>query len=249
MSGTITDGKARARKLQADVLAYMTARPGQWLSHADLLHLAPQARITVYTEIDETPFGYDNAAGPAYDAGPSGKPDGAMLHDVLTRLRNELLIEDDGQYPRQWRVLDLGEFVGLGVIAARLKVQRNTVDQWRIRRVLPEPDPAHADGRRPRWPWAVIREFAIKTGRREAAARPDPLTTFTAMIWALTSNLTVDGPLPEGGNGTVWTGGYAGDAHGPDLARADMLLAEGGWRRTGDWSEKGGRWAHVERAD
>ncbi len=54
------------------------------------------------------------------------------------------------------------ELVGLSEIAERLNVQRGTVDQWRHRQVLPEPD-FMAGG--PVWWWSTILRWAEQTGR------------------------------------------------------------------------------------
>lgn len=71
--------------------------------------------------------------------------------------------------PLAWRLYDPEERVGLREIAERLGVRRDTVDHWRARRVLPEA--GDVQGRRPRWRWQVIAEWAIATGRGPDAAR------------------------------------------------------------------------------
>jgi hypothetical protein len=53
--------------------------------------------------------------------------------------------------------------VGIVEIADRLGVDRNTVDQWRHRGLLPEP--SWTVGGRPAWPWDVVEEWAKTTGR------------------------------------------------------------------------------------
>lgn len=53
--------------------------------------------------------------------------------------------------------------VGLIEIAERLGVQRNTVDVWRQRGVLPEPE--WTVGGRPAWNWPTIAEWARDSGR------------------------------------------------------------------------------------
>lgn len=53
--------------------------------------------------------------------------------------------------------------VGLIEIAARLAVQRNTVDVWRQRDLLPKPD--WTVGGRPAWNWPTIEGWAKGTGR------------------------------------------------------------------------------------
>ena len=53
--------------------------------------------------------------------------------------------------------------VGLAEIAERLGVERQTVDAWRHRGVLP--DPAWTVGGRPAWAWSTIEEWARHTGR------------------------------------------------------------------------------------
>lgn len=54
--------------------------------------------------------------------------------------------------------------VGLAEIAERLGVARSTVDQWRQRRLLPNPQ--WTVGGRPAWDWPVIDAWATATGRR-----------------------------------------------------------------------------------
>ena len=56
-----------------------------------------------------------------------------------------------------------GEPVGIVEIADRLGVQRQTVDQWRQRRLLPEP--RWTVGGRPAWSWPEIERWAQATGR------------------------------------------------------------------------------------
>jgi len=55
------------------------------------------------------------------------------------------------------------EPVGLAEIAERLNVARNTVDQWRFRDLLPEPQ--WTVGGRPAWDWPTIAAWAKDTGR------------------------------------------------------------------------------------
>lgn len=62
-----------------------------------------------------------------------------------------------GQSPR--RLLVVGEVE----IAERLGVQRNTVNVWRKRGLLPAPQWTVSG--LPAWDWAVIRRWAIETGR------------------------------------------------------------------------------------
>ena len=56
------------------------------------------------------------------------------------------------------------EPVGLAEIAQRLRVQRDTVDKWRARNLLPEPTWPSVGGR-PAWNWPVIETWARETGR------------------------------------------------------------------------------------
>ncbi len=53
--------------------------------------------------------------------------------------------------------------VGLQEIAARLHVQRVTVDSWRTKRLLPKP--RWTVGGRPAWDWSEIERWAKETGR------------------------------------------------------------------------------------
>jgi len=71
----------------ADRAGEVLAAADGWVSLDSLLPLAPEGRRIVLTEVDDKPFGYDNAAGPAYDAGPSGRPDAAMMEDAVSIVR------------------------------------------------------------------------------------------------------------------------------------------------------------------
>jgi hypothetical protein len=53
--------------------------------------------------------------------------------------------------------------VGLAEIATRLEVQRQTVDSWRVRKLLPPP--RWTVGGRPAWDWGDIARWARETGR------------------------------------------------------------------------------------
>lgn len=57
------------------------------------------------------------------------------------------------------------EPVGIPEIAERLGVKRPTVDQWRWRGLLPEPD--YTIGGRPAWEWDTIRAWAETTNRKD----------------------------------------------------------------------------------
>lgn len=59
--------------------------------------------------------------------------------------------------------LDRSEPVGIPEIAERLRVERATVDKWRVRGVLPEP--RWTVGGRPAWAWGDIRAWAEQTDR------------------------------------------------------------------------------------
>lgn len=61
---------------------------------------------------------------------------------------------------------DLGklDMVGPDEIAARLGVARNTPCMWRIRH-LNFPEEWLTVSHVPMWPWSVVREWAIDTGR------------------------------------------------------------------------------------
>ena len=53
--------------------------------------------------------------------------------------------------------------VGVGDIAERLAVPRQTADNWRLRGVLPAPDWVISG--RPVWEWTTIEQWADDTGR------------------------------------------------------------------------------------
>jgi hypothetical protein len=59
-----------------------------------------------------------------------------------------------------------GRPVGLADIAAALGVKRATADQWRWRKLLPKE--MWTIGRSPMWPWPVIEDWAVTTGRLPA---------------------------------------------------------------------------------
>lgn len=53
--------------------------------------------------------------------------------------------------------------VGIQEIAERLGVKRATVDQWKLRGLLPPP--RWTVGGRPAWAWLDIEDWAEQTGR------------------------------------------------------------------------------------
>ena len=53
--------------------------------------------------------------------------------------------------------------VGVVEIAARLGVERQTVDKWRTRKILPAP--TWTVGGRPAWSWPVVEGWAKESGR------------------------------------------------------------------------------------
>jgi hypothetical protein len=53
--------------------------------------------------------------------------------------------------------------VGVADIADRLNANRATVDAWRHRGLLPEPD--WTIGGRPAWKWSKVEKWAKETGR------------------------------------------------------------------------------------
>lgn len=59
------------------------------------------------------------------------------------------------------------DLVGISDIAARLGYPRNTVEMWRKRRRLPEPD--YIFGASPVWRWTRIEQWARDTGRLKAS--------------------------------------------------------------------------------
>lgn len=86
----------RIHDLADQILAVLRERNGGWVAHTELLALAPEGRTIVLTELEEHPFGTDDARGPAYDAGPSGRRDGSALENAIGRLRAQLGRPDDG---------------------------------------------------------------------------------------------------------------------------------------------------------
>lgn len=61
--------------------------------------------------------------------------------------------------------------VGIGEIAERLQVERNTVQVWRVRKILPPAWVELSGG--PVWRWSTIKQWARDTGRlpEQRAAR------------------------------------------------------------------------------
>lgn len=57
----------------------------------------------------------------------------------------------------------MADLTDLTTIAERLGVPKDTVNKWRHRQLLPEPDYDLSVG--PVWEWETIREWAEKTGR------------------------------------------------------------------------------------
>lgn len=152
-----TPAEQRAERATDAVTAILAARQGEWVPWEDLRVLAPEGRKTVYTEIDDTPFGFDDPRGPAYDDGPSGTPDYDVVSNAAGRLRNALLAEER-PWPRAFRMYDPGELVGLEEVARRLGVTQETARSWQDRGALPGPAGAP-------WRWDVIRDWALATGR------------------------------------------------------------------------------------
>lgn len=158
-----------AARLRDSALAYLAARPGEWVPRRELHALTPLAAVRV-TEADlgDTPFGFDDARGPAWQ---ERRPDDDLVIEVMSGLRRELRTTERISADRshtEYLLYDDGELVSLGEIGARLGVGRDTVDHWRHRGVMPEPDPADNQGRRPRWRWGAIREWAVGTRRGPA---------------------------------------------------------------------------------
>lgn len=71
------------------------------------------------------------------------------------------------------RVIRQVEPVGLAEVADRLGLHRQTTKQWHLRKLLPPPGPGTVSGA-PWWDWAVIEEWARKTGRLSEPADITP---------------------------------------------------------------------------
>lgn len=65
--------------------------------------------------------------------------------------------------PGWWEPTTYPQPIGIHEVADMLDVARNTVDSWRHRGLMPEPD--WTVGGRPAWDAATIREWAQRTGR------------------------------------------------------------------------------------
>lgn len=108
-------------------------------------------RVTIdaLVDPDEMPFGGDVIV--------TGT-DGFVLREVAAGQTVDLWVPVD----RRGGPVD-DTPVGLVEIAERLGVERQTVDAWRHRRLLP--DPAWTVGGRPAWAWSTIEAWARHTGR------------------------------------------------------------------------------------
>lgn len=82
--------------------------------------------------------------------------------------------------------------VGRKEIADRLGVKETTVQQWRSRGVLPDPEPSTVGGR-PWWRWADVERWAIETGRLDDP-KEQPMETVTN---AAGVSYLDDGLVPE----------------------------------------------------
>jgi hypothetical protein len=84
---------------------------------------------------------------------------------------SDLFIRDDETFDlyEEHRVATVAEIaaildlVDLRLIADRLVVPVDTVNKWRHRGVLPDPD--YPQLRNPTWNWETIRQWAEETGR------------------------------------------------------------------------------------
>jgi hypothetical protein len=86
-TGRPRNGACRARVF-ADVVHHHLAEDGGWVARDVLLTLAPSGRHIVIPELDgEELDGGDHARGSAWDAGPTGRPDGGLLADAIDYLR------------------------------------------------------------------------------------------------------------------------------------------------------------------
>lgn len=95
--------------------------------------------------------------------------------------------------------------VGLAEISDRLGVQRDTVDRWRQRGVLP---PARwTVGGRPAWAWVDIEQWAIDTGRLSTTPQAEAVWLVRTLApveegdhlahFPADSYYGVDGPVPD----------------------------------------------------
>jgi hypothetical protein len=155
-------GTKYARTCRRLVMEHMTAHPGEWLASADLRHLAPPGRNLVNTEIDEHQFGYDNAAGTVYDAGPSGEPDIFALRDVLRRLVADGSLEER-RYPVEYR---LAVWLSAREAAERAGVREKTWTAYVTRGQAPGPGRRNPETGKAEWLPGVVDEWM--------AARPGP---------------------------------------------------------------------------
>lgn len=203
-----------ALKLEHDVLARLVGH--DWVPYADLLALAPEGRDIVIPDLEDMPLAYgsDFARGSAWDGGPAGKPDGAMLGDLLDFLRRDLRTEEG--YPqgrgRCVRLYDPEGPVGLAEIAERLGAKPKTAETWRYRGLLPDPEPGTVGGRS-WWKWGRIRSWAIETGRAPYARG----TVWIQAIPVPEHPERMPEPLPEG---SVWAEVANLDSFREDAVRA-----------------------------
>ena len=109
-----------------------------------------RATIDALVDPDEMPFGGGDVIVTSLE--------GFVLAEVAAGQTVDLWVPVD----RQGGPVD-DTPVGLAEIAERLGVERQTVDAWRHRRLLP--DPAWTVGGRPAWAWSTIEAWAKSTGR------------------------------------------------------------------------------------
>jgi hypothetical protein len=110
----------------------------------------------------------DNHFGPNRDR-PVPVPDETQIRRALAETYDLANTEDRpalvAAYLAGWHASRtvFADPVGIPEIGQRLGVERTTVDQWRQRGVLPDPD--WTIGGRPAWDWLTIRLWADETGR------------------------------------------------------------------------------------
>jgi len=109
-----------------------------------------RATIDALVDPDEMPFGGSDVIVTSLE--------GFVLNEVTAGQTVDLWVPVD----RRGGPVD-DTPVGLVEIAERLGVERQTVDAWRHRRLLP--DPAWTVGGRPAWAWSTIEAWARYTGR------------------------------------------------------------------------------------
>lgn len=249
-------GTRYARTCRRLVTEHMSAHPGEWMASSQLRHLAPPGRILVNTELDDQPFGYDNAAGTVYDAGPSGERNLFALGDVLRAMVHDGTLLQSPGFPVAYR---LAGWLGAAAAAERAGIREKTWTAYVSRGQAPQAGRRDPETGKAQWlAGAVDKWLAARPG---SGARTDLTTAVTTAggiaIPVTPVNFTVPGRHRlaawrlDGAGGPLFT--LSGiPAFGRLSAHASVTLEGPGLEVTGSiWSHPSDKHkpAHVTAAD